>query len=158
MFKVNKLFLLSLALVLMLSMAMSVVGCGGEETAPVSSSKSVSPKAGATFTGPIDISGKASSGTIEFTVSADGTSITSVSITMKDLECNGFSAGSMTKETSGTFAIDGSRVSASPSGIGEIEGRFTSSTEASGTIDMTLEIPFFGPCSLGEWNWSAEAD
>jgi len=168
MFKTNRLFSLVLTVVLILSVAMSIVSCGGgkttltpsgeEETTPKSATESVAPRGGATFTGQIAISGKASSGKIEFTVSGDGTSISSVSITLDNLNCNGFSAGSMTQEISGSYAITEGNFTASSSSIGTLEGRFTSSTQASGTIDITLDIPFSGPCSLGEWRWSAEAD
>jgi hypothetical protein len=158
MFKISKLFSLVLALVLMLSMSISVTGCGGEETTPKSETGSVTPKGGATFTGSIEITGKASSGTIQFSISGDGASITSVTITLIDLKTESFSAGSMNKEVSGSFPVTSGTLDASVSGIGEIEGRFTSPTKASGIIDITLEIPFSGPCELGEWRWSVEAE
>lgn len=168
MFKANKLFSLVLVLVLVLSVIISNSGCGGaettltpsdeEETAPASATGSVAPKGGATFNGRIEISGKASSGTIQFSISEDGASINSVTITLQDLKCDGFSAGSMTQEASGSFAITKGSFTASPSGIGKLEGRFTSPTQVSGTVDITLNIPFSGPCSLGDWRWSAEAD
>lgn len=164
-----KLSSLVLALVLVLSMAINIASCaggeeststpsGGEETAPKSETGSAAPKGGATFTGAIEISGKASNGTIQFSISEDGTSITSVTITLKDLKSDGFSAGSMTQEASGPFPITKGNFTASPSGVGELEGHFTSSTKASGTIDITLDIPFAGTIEFGEWPWSAEAD
>jgi hypothetical protein len=168
MFKANKLSSLVLALVLVLSVVIGVIGCaggeststpsGGEKTAPTSGTGSVAPKGGATFTGTIQITGKASSGTIQFSISGDGASITSVTITLNNLKTDGFSAGSMTQEASGPFTITKGNFTASPSSIGQLEGRFTSSTKASGTIDITLEIPFAGTAELGEWPWSAEAD
>ena len=168
MFKANKWFSLVSTLILVLSMLISISSCGGEKptlttsggekATPKSETGSVAPKSGATFTGSIEISGKASSGTIRFSISGDGASITSVSITLKDLKCDGFSAGSMTQEASGSFIVTKGNFTASPSGIGKLEGRFTSPTEANGTIDITLTIPFSGPCSLGEWRWSAKAD
>jgi len=118
----------------------------------------VIPKPGATLTGPIEISGKASSGTISLTISEDGASVTSVSITLNDLECDGFSAGSYSAERQGSFPVTGGAFSASLSDIGTIEGLFTSPTEASGTINLVLEIPYAGTFELGTWNWSAKAD
>ena len=131
---------------------------GESEKTTESATESVAPRGGANFTGQIEIRDKASSGTIQFSISADGSSITSVTVNLKDLKCNGFSAGSMNKEVSGSFLVADGNINASPSGIGEIKGRFTSPTKASGTIDMTLEIPFSAPCELGAWQWSASAD
>lgn len=118
---------------------------------------SVAPKPGVTLTGPIAITGKASGATITLQVSDDGTGIKSVGVTLQDLKCNGFSAGSMTKQVQGSFAISQGQIATSVSGIGEIRGRFTSSTEASGTVKLTLQIPMSGPCELGEFAWSAKA-
>ena len=128
-----------------------------EQATPTSGGE-VIPKPGATLTGPIEISGKASSGTISLTISEDGASVTSVSITLNDLECDGFSAGSYSAERQGSFPVTGGAFSASLSDIGTIEGLFTSPTEASGTIDLVLEIPYAGTFELGTWNWSAKAD
>lgn len=166
MFKASKLYPLVLSLALMLIIVSSVVSCAKGETTPTPSAGTtpetkaelVAPKPGATFTGPIEISGKASSGTIQFSTSGDGASITSVTVTLKDLKTETFSAGSMTQESRSPFPVTDGNLAASLSGIGEIEGRFTSPTKASGTIDITLEIPFSGPCKLGEWRWSAEAN
>jgi len=126
--------------------------CGGGGTS------ATSPQPGAVVTGPIEISGKASSGTISLTVSDDGASIASVKVTLTELKCDGFSAGSLTKEAGGAFPAAKGNVVASLSGIGKIDGRFTSPTAASGTIDLALEIPMGGTCKLGTQNWSAEAD
>jgi len=128
-----------------------------EQATPTSGGE-VIPKPGATLTGPIEISGKASSGTISLTISEDGASVTSVSITLNDLECDGFSAGSYSAERQGSFPVTGGAFSASLSDIGTIEGLFTSPTEASGTINLVLEIPYAGTFELGTWNWSAKAD
>ncbi len=116
------------------------------------------PQPGATLTGAIKISGKATSGTISLTISEDGASITSVGITLMDLTCDGFSAGSMTKKSEAPFPVAQGNIVASPPGLGEIKGRFTSPTEANGTVNLTLEIPFAGTCELGIWDWSAKAD
>jgi hypothetical protein len=142
---------LSLAIVGLILPAAACGGGGG--------TSATSPQPGAVLSGPIEISGKASSGTIGLTVSDDGASVTSVKVTLTELKCDGFSAGSLTKEVSGAFAAAKGKVVASLSGIGKIDGRFTSPTAASGTIDLALEIPMGGgTCKLGTQNWSAEAD
>jgi hypothetical protein len=122
----------------------------------------VIPKPGATLIGPIEISRNASSGIINFTVSENGDSLTSVSITLYDLECEGpmpFSVGSYTAESLGAFPVTNGAFTASISGTGEIEGQFTSPTEASGTINLIVEIP--SPTrtfEFGTFNWSAQAE
>ena len=116
------------------------------------------PQPGAILTGPIEISEKASSATIFLSISEDGVSIASVGIALVDLKCDGFSAGSMTQDFGGPFPVAEGDIAASLSGGGEIKGRFTSPTEASGTINLILEIPFGGTCDLGRWDWSAKAD
>ena len=140
-------------LLLIVGGVISMTACGGGEGAPATA-----PLPGAVLTGPIEISGKASGGTIGLTVAQDGASITSVKITLMDLNCDGFSAGSLTKEAGGVFPAAKGNVVASPSGIGEVKGRFTSPTVASGTIDLVLEIPYDGTCNLGTWNWSAKTE
>jgi hypothetical protein len=114
---------------------------------------------GAAFSGPIKISGKASGGTISFAISEDGTSIT-LEITLSDLKCDGMSASSMSTQASGPLSITDYSFNASFSDLGEVEGRFASTTEASGTIDLSLKISVLGQttaCELGTWDWSAEA-
>lgn len=118
----------------------------------------VTPKPGATLIGPISISGKASSGTINFTISEDGASITWVSVTLNDVDVGVFSAGSMSMERTIAIPVTNGAFSGSVSGIGEIDGRFTSQTEANGTIDLILEIYQVGTVDLGTWNWSAKAE
>jgi hypothetical protein len=95
---------------------------------------------------------------ITLIISEDGASIASVAIAMTDLNCDGLSAGSTTQQLGGPFPVTEGNIAASLSGGGEIKGRFTSPTEASGTINLILEIPFAGTCDLGRWDWSAKAD
>lgn len=142
----------------------SLAACGAPGTTPApgvapTSPKpaSVAPKPGATLTGAVVITGKASGATITLQVSDDGTAIKSVGVTLQDLKCNGFSAGSMSKQVQGSFAISKGQIAANVSGIGEITGSFTSPTEASGKVNLTLQIPMSGPCELGEFTWSAKA-
>ena len=141
----KKIALLAMTVIL----AGTLLGCAGEE-------KKVSPEPGATLTGAIDITQAASGGTISLTISGDGASLTSISVTLSDLECDGFSAGSITKTAGASISITEGNFQGSVADIGEIEGEFTSSTVANGTVNLMLEIPFFGTCDLGTWNWSAQ--
>jgi len=142
---------MSWLLLVVVALVLSITACG-------EGASSVAPQSGAVLTGPLEISDKASSGTISLTVSEKGTSIASVSVTLNDLKCERFSADSFTKEVGDAFPVADGKVVASLSGIGKINGRFTSPTEASGTIDLVLEIPFGGgTCELGTRNWSVEA-
>ena len=114
-----------------------------------------------TFSGPIAISGTASSGVISFVVSEDLSSITSVSVTLNDVKCGGFSASKMATSTSGQFLVTEGKIAAFPFQKGEIKGQFTSSTEAVGTIYLKLEFSILNQttvCELGTWNWSIKAD
>jgi hypothetical protein len=120
----------------------------------------LAPKPGAKLAGPIDISGKASGGTISLTVGEDGTSIVSAGITLKDLKCDGFSAGSMMNTATLSSPITKGSFAASASGVGEIKGQFTSPTDASGTINIAFKMTILNSsiaCDLGTWNWNAKA-
>jgi len=142
-----------LLLGLVVALAMLLTACG----AKTGGNAPVAPQPGARLSGPIEITGKASSATITLKVSDDGTTLTSIGVEFQNLKCNGFSAGSMSKSVSGSFAITGGSISATAGGLGEIKGRFTSPTEASGTANLTLKIPMSGDCALGEFKWSAKA-
>lgn len=131
--------------------ALALAGCGGG---------SAQPKAGAMFNGPIQIDAdKAETAYLSFTISDDGTSITKVGISFTNFKCEVMSAGSMSMNSGGTFPISNG-LDLSPSNIGQIKGRFTSPTRASGTIDIKLKINTgFGSveCDMGTWEWTAEA-
>ena len=126
--------------------ALMLAGCGG----------SAKPKAGATFSGPIKIDAeKAESAFLTFTISEDGTAVTEVGVSFTNFKCEGMSAGQMSLNIGGNFPIsDGLDIS--PSNIGQITGRFSSPTKASGTIHLQLGISM-GSLSCGTWDWSAEA-
>ena len=139
----------SAACVLLIVSATIVAACGGP-----------TPLGGATLSGPIEIDGVASSGTIAFTVSDDGQAITSVTVELKDVHGGGLSTG-LTKSTSYvSIPVADGTIDASVGGIGVVKGRFTSSTEATGTIDLRLQD--FAPgqptqtYELGHWEWSAQ--
>jgi len=165
-------------LVLLVASGLVLTACAGR----------VTPAPGATFSGPIEISGKASSGTISFAVSDDGASITDLSITLSDVRCDGLSvgrihdylAGPLTSMTDGEFsatipAMGGGRFSESenysldtpPSAfpavasletVGQIEGEFSSATQASGTIKIYMWVMMTDrACELGVFPWSAAA-
>ena len=152
------------ASVLVVSLILSFAGCGGGGTAAPQGEGSTTPQGGgaaptpgASFSGPVEISGTASSAIISLVVSADGASITSVGVTLNDLKTESFSAGSMTKEVTGSIPIKDGSFSGSLSGLGEIDGRFASPTEASGTVKLNVEIPYSVPADLGEFSWNAKA-
>ena len=112
------------------------------------------------FSGPIAISEGASSAILHFAVSEDGSSITSVGVTLSNVECDGMLAESMSTASSGRFPITEGEFEVSASGLGELQGRFTSPTEASGVIDLRWEGSVLGQtlvCELGEWDWTATA-
>jgi hypothetical protein len=132
------------------------------EATPIPSQvPSLEPAPGVTFSGPIEISGTASSGAISFIVSEDLASITSVSVTLHDIKCDGFSAGSIETSTSGPFPVTDGKIASFPFNQGEIKGQFISSTEAVGTIHLKLVFSILNQktvCELGTWNWSIKED
>ena len=132
-----------------------------EATLIPSETPTLEPAPGVTFKGPIAISGTASSGVISYVVSEDRTSITSVVVTVNDVKCAGFSAGKIETTSPGQFPVADGKIAAFPFQKGEINGQFTSSTEAAGTIHLKLEFSILNQttvCELGTWNWSTKAD
>ena len=120
----------------------------------------IQPEAGKTFSGPIQIGwDKASSGTLSFIVSDDGAMITNFSVGFKDFKCESMSASEFSTSSSGEFLLS-NEWEFSLSNIGQIEGRFTSPTTASGTITLNIKIKIMNStisCDMGIWEWSAEA-
>lgn len=115
---------------------------------------------GVSFSGPIAIGKGASSANLRLVISADRSSITSVEVTLSNLQCGGMSADSMSSTSSGQFPITEGEFAITASGIGEIQGRVTSPTEATGVIDLRWEVSILGQtqvCELGEWDWTATA-
>ena len=129
--------------------AIVAVSCGG------GGKGGVVPQPNGTLSGPIEISGKASSGTITLAVSEDGKSITFVTIALKDLKCDGSSAGSSSTGVAVTLHVAGGNLNGSLPSLGKISGRFSSPTEASGKVDLKWDMGGAAPCELGEWKWSA---
>jgi hypothetical protein len=124
------------------------------------------PQPGATFTGDIKSSETKDKGTINLIVSEDGTSITQVDVTVMDYspECSGGSISGTDIQTLffyGPFPITESNIEASISKDGKLKGKFTSPTEASGTIDLVTEFSVLGSsmtCDFGTWEWGAKAN
>jgi len=124
--------------------------------------ESAQPQAGATFTGSMESSGEesegtASGGTINFTISEDGASITSIEYTLVEVKCPNVSVDSLEQGADVSYSVTNGEIVASLARA-KIQGEFSSPTEASGTIDLVVELPFSGSCDLGMWNWSAKAD
>lgn len=153
-----------------------LAGCGGQ----------VEPTAGATFRGPIETGAGASAGTITFTVSDDGASITDLGIQLTDVACDGLTigstsdvyGGSVVPLDSGGFSgaipavgrggmsqFSNYSLTVSPDAFpvvgdepGQIDGKFSSAGEATGTI--TIHVQAAGTdraCELGTFPWSATA-
>ena len=129
----------------------------------------INPEPGTTFIGAMEISqpgneGTAKSGSLEFTITDDGTAIASVSITLTEFKCSVTSEGVTSVTESGVstssffepFSIVEGKIEATFNENGKVNGHFTSPTEANGTIDIVL-ITNGLPCDFGTWEWSAEA-
>ena len=152
--------------------------CGSPSPTPVT------PQSGAHLVGSIETGEKAGSGQISFFVHESDGSIIKLTIVLTDVKCDGFTAGQIegwvgdvwrAQVTGGSFkeplpALGGlwrnfTLPSQKPwptvapgARPGEIEGSFSSPTEASGTIEIFLSIPDSRKaCPLGRFAWSAKA-
>ncbi len=134
---------------LLLLISLIACGAGGQ------------PKAGATYSGTIDVpKDKASSAALSFKISDDGAQVTSIALSLSDLHCETMSAGSMSQSTTGQFPLSGNQINIQSDSIGEIKGKFTSGTAASGTIHIAMKNEIMGAtilCDLGTFNWTAKA-
>ncbi len=140
--------------------------------------------AGATFNGWIETGDKASSGGISFTISSDGASIIDLDLTLSEVRCDGLSMGRVHEFVGGVLAstADGSFAAAIPAmgrevdnyelnaipsdfpefasldDIGQIGGKFSSPTEASGKINIYVWVLMTDhACELGDFSWRAQA-
>lgn len=174
---------IAIALTFLLLTACGGSGSGGTGGA-LPASKSVNPEPGAAITANINTGEKASSGTLSFKVSDDGTALTNLSIGLKDANCNNMiSMGSVMDSMSdpGITITDGKFEGAlsamggmvtdyrfnpgdsfptpvpNPDSVGKIVGQFTSPTTASGTITIYLGAMMSGGvvCELGTFDWSS---
>jgi hypothetical protein len=130
---------------------------------------------------------KNGAGLLSFTVSPDGRSLTDVKLELRDAaqlgeytvfrDCEGTSlSGASTFEVdamSPSFPVANGKIAISDSQIGEIEGIFTSPTQAEGTIRLDFELNRYmkdgteyqtyiimggsPTCHLGKSSWQAEA-
>jgi len=149
-----------------------LVGCGVA---------SLKPQPGATFTGPLELihsgtNGRVSSGELEITIVEDGTGIASVDFALSDMNCSNESGSiKITSDgwsTTTTFtqpaSIANGKFELDIGGIDEkieIDGLFTSPTEANATIQISITATVAPPgtsfrestdCDYGSWNWSGE--
>jgi len=131
-------------------------------------------QANATLVGPMTISSRgenasAEGGEIEFTTSADGTALVSMSYSFVEEECTYVSGSSTTTVTGGSqstlFFVDpvpitNGRFSVDFMGV-RAEGAFTSPSEASGEVTIDKEEMMTAPpydkfvCEYGTWTWTA---
>ena len=143
----------------------------------------IKPTPGASLSGSIDMGNKASSATISFKISEDGASIEDLETTINDLKLEGLAAGQvydyhggfLTSIENGRFSVSipvvgGSvkdyKLDKSPSefqtvtdldNIGQIEGKFLSTTKASGTIRIYMWLLLTDyAVEVGEFSWEVE--
>lgn len=125
----------------------------------------VQPQPGSVLAGNIGLNKTDNDATIEFKISEDGTHIIHLFVSIiGSLECPGVSMGEgaqVGQGLRGPFLISEGTIDTDlPSG-GAFKGRFTSPTEASGTIEIQ-GVPLLkgiAEClELGELNWTAEAE
>ncbi len=139
-------------------------GCN-RSSAP-SASQAISPQPGSSFTGNLEGENETGSGTISFDISVDGTAINNLNITLNDssANCGGASTGTLgfgqlALPFTGPYLIKEGSFSIEISKTGGLNGKFTSPTEASGSINLILDVTLFGnsqTCDFGTWNWSAK--
>jgi hypothetical protein len=138
-------------------------GCGGGSGGSL-------PQPGATYSGDLvkEAFGpyaSAGAGRFELTITSDGTGIPSVSITLEDTRCSN-AAGSVTIESGGfsTVLTPAQAVEIVDGrfqfniGAVDVDGRFTSSTEATATIAISTEenvgMGIVIACDFGSWSWT----
>jgi len=142
--------------------------------AACSGGSSNTPQAGAVFSGILEIdepgtNASAGGGEIEFTIAEDGASIATLTYSISDIECanpsrsivmtSGGRSSTITLVqpviiTNGSFEFDFGEIA--------VAGEFTSSTEATGSFNMsTVEDAGMGnqlKCDFGTWMWFATAE
>ncbi len=140
------------------------------------------PQAGAVFTGKIAIGDLASSAGISFNITDDGSTIENLTISLADLDCNYLKAELMSGAVYvGIPVADGSFSASLPvlgntfsnfetkvppqdlpeiseGRPGQFSGKFTSPTQASGSIHLYITVPMWGKFELGTFDWEAEGD
>lgn len=144
----------------------------------------IKPTPGTSFSGSIDMGNKASSATISFKISDDGTFIENLSTSIIDLKVDGLTAGRVSDNRNtklalienGKFSasipavgaiVENYKIDKSPSefqtvtdidNIGQIEGKFLSLNKSSGTIKIYMWLILTDyAVEIGEFFWEAQA-
>ena len=170
---IRKQMLLTGLVLLIIVLAMALPGC----------IKNKAPQPGAYFKGTINMADKASSGEIGFDIAEDGASIKNLYITLNNLEHESFIAERVHDNLPGLLIpIKGGKFSHSLPAIGneftnfiigkpydefptfdslnnisQIEGKFLSTTQASGTIKIYIWVPSSDRAfELGEFPWETK--
>jgi hypothetical protein len=159
---------LQLAYIILILTLLLLTACTG--------GSSVEPQASATYSSKLTVTeagenGTATGGEIEFTISEDGAGIASLSYNLTSDSCiaDGITiqgVGTSSRKMpppevkNGTFIWEDENV--------QVEGTFTSSTEASGTITITIQhnvqTSINSPatkkitCDYGTWTWDASME
>ena len=171
---IRKQMLLTGLVLLIIVLAMALPGC----------IRNKAPQPGAYFKGTIEIDDKVSSAEIGFDISEDGTSIKNLYITLNNLNHEGFIAERVHDNLPGLIiSIKGNKFTHSLPAIGseftnfiigkpydefptfdslnnisQIEGKFLSSTQASGTIKIYIWVPSSDRAfELGEFLWETKS-
>jgi len=113
------------------------------------------PKPGATYAGLIQMGDKATTATINLTISPDGDQITKVGVAFTDLKCDGFAVSTMVTQDEAGFPLSEGKFQVSSGKIGAISGEFTSPGEVAGTVDLNFDLGMVGKFACGKWDWSA---
>jgi len=147
-----------------------------ESPAPTPTAEPILAQADAVFVGPMTISSRgrnasAQGGEIEFTTSADGTALVSLSYSLVGAECT-YVSGSSTTTVSGGFTsmlffesipITNGRFTIDSMGV-RVKGTLTSPSEANGEITIEKEEMMTSPtyqkfiCQYGTWTWTASVE
>lgn len=98
---------------------------------------------------------RAKSAQITLGVSADGKLIEGLGFSFTDLECEGFSAGSLSTEMTIREQITDGKFEFS-SNVGLINGQFTSPTAVQGSIHLKFNQKPIGEFECGTWDWNAK--
>ena len=123
---------------------------------PTDTPAPVKPQPGAELIGPIEMGDKAKMALINLTVSADGSEIASWIVSLEGMQCETTAPDMIVAQQDTPTAIDEGGFEDLKSNIGDLSGKFSSPTEASGTIHLRIDLGLGGePIECGTWEWSA---
>lgn len=114
------------------------------------------PEPGIRLTGPIELGDRAKQALITINISPDGKSVSGWGVYFEELECETFTTGTLAMQQHSPQIITEMAFEDQTSNIGDLVGRITSPTTASGTIHLKFDLGFGGTIECGIWNWSAE--